>query len=276
MPIARRIALAGAFAALAATAAPAAAQPTSGRDQHGDLLRHDHVEMHTPDGFTLYGTLRVPQTTPAPGVVLIHMHLRNHLDWSDFARELQDAGIASLAIDLRGHGASTQRNGETVTIQEMMTAPGYDEFHAMALDVDAAYRHLASVDGVDADRMAVVGASVGANVTLKWAAAERPRGLRGLVLLSAGRSYQTLTAGDYVTQIDVPMLFVSGDRDPISGDHADYLVGLAGDDAEHLTLRCRVGGVPQAHGTNLLQFAPEASDRLIPWLAEKLGAAGAD
>src|SRR5205807_1573581 len=65
------------------------------------------VTMHPDDGVTLSGTFFEAPGRPAPAVILLHMLTRTRDDWQVFANRLADAGIHALAIDFRGHGASS-------------------------------------------------------------------------------------------------------------------------------------------------------------------------
>lgn len=83
------------------------------------------------------------------GVVLVHGGRFDRASWAPQARALADAGFRVLALDLRGRGE---------------TRPGRAGADSMHLDVIAAVRHLRAGG---AERVALVGASLGG-----WAAAE--------------------------------------------------------------------------------------------------------
>jgi pimeloyl-ACP methyl ester carboxylesterase len=58
--------------------------------------------VHTPDG----------NTATAPTALLIHGLSANHVCWKTIAEMLQQHGIASVAVDLRGRGKSDKPRGE--------------------------------------------------------------------------------------------------------------------------------------------------------------------
>ena len=86
--------------------------------------------------------------------------------WIPLSTELNKVGVATLAIDLRGHG-------ESVEIQKVGGAKlklDYEKFsdaehQASRLDVDAAMNFLKS-KGFLEENIVLAGASIGANLTL--------------------------------------------------------------------------------------------------------------
>jgi len=68
------------------------------------------TEVHAPDGTVLAALLT---TAPAgtPGVVVVHGLGSRKENHSDFAERVAGRGMAALAIDLRGHGASAGEIG---------------------------------------------------------------------------------------------------------------------------------------------------------------------
>jgi alpha-beta hydrolase superfamily lysophospholipase len=96
---------------------------------------------------------RVP-APPWPGVVIVHGAGSQKENHADFARLAAAAGWAALAFDARGHGAS---EGEMST--------GAIE------DVVRMVRLLAATSGVDAERVAVRGSSMGGFLAIHAAVA---------------------------------------------------------------------------------------------------------
>ena len=87
------------------------------------------VTLHTDDGVTISGTFFEGPRRPAPAVILLHMLTRTRDDWEAFANRLADAGIHALAIDFRGHGASSSG---------VLGADGEPDLTRLILDVQAA------------------------------------------------------------------------------------------------------------------------------------------
>jgi pimeloyl-ACP methyl ester carboxylesterase len=128
------------------------------------------VQFATGDGVLLSGSLTVPQRR-APVIVLVHQFDSDRHDWDGFVPVLDRAGFATLAYDTRGMGRSLSR-----WPSKQRYLPRSDEeryLEAMPRDVAAALRFLRTEESVDADRIAVVGASHGANVAYASSAAAR-------------------------------------------------------------------------------------------------------
>ena len=68
------------------------------------------MSLVTPDGFILKGTLSVPiMAGPRPVVILAHQFRAYRDGWKVLTADLNARGIATLALDLRGHGAGRTR-----------------------------------------------------------------------------------------------------------------------------------------------------------------------
>ncbi|MBM3957597.1 MAG: alpha/beta fold hydrolase, partial [Gemmatimonadetes bacterium] len=80
-----------------------------------------------------------PVSDPAPGVVFVHGFLMSKEVYFGPARELAKRGVPVLAIDLRGHGSTGGRGDQNFT---------------EVYDALAAVDYLASLPGVDPDRIA--------------------------------------------------------------------------------------------------------------------------
>lgn len=82
---------------------------------------------------------------------------------------------------MRGHGKSVNQNG---TFQSFTP----NDFNKMKLDVKAAKQFLVTQKGINPKNIAIVGASIGANVALKYAAVDPS--IKAVVLLSPGLHYK--------------------------------------------------------------------------------------
>ncbi len=144
--------------ALVALAAPVrAAEPAA-----------TEMSLTTPDGFVLKGTLALPAAKGrVPVVILAHQFGSDRSGWAPLAEKLHARGIGTLALDLRGHGASTQRNGAEVKVTDDFAASakavGFDKLPA---DLAQAAAWLRKQHGVDGRRIGLAGASVGAFAVL--------------------------------------------------------------------------------------------------------------
>jgi len=208
------------------------------------------------DGWRLAGNLRLPEDTgkPVPAVVLLHGAARNREAYSELSRQLANRGIASLRLDLRAHGESTNR-GRFVPGEEGALAL----LEGTPRDVVAAHRYLEDLDRIDAARIGFLGASYSGE-----ALAEAGR------LHRKGRAYVALSPGslsdESIAEIDpsgIPWLYVRS-RDEIRVTEVT--------EAVQRNSRAEIWIVPgSAHGSDLVLGPPDLSERIAVWLAARLG-----
>ena len=132
-------------------------------EQSARLLSADPVQFSTTDGFLIRGTFFHNKEDPSakPVVILLHTFGSSHLDWFDFAPDLVDnRGFVVLAIDLRGHSASTLQNGVNFPIQNFTVA----DLNNMPLDIEASITYLKTRPQADVSRLGIVGVDIGANL----------------------------------------------------------------------------------------------------------------
>ena len=116
----------------------------------GDSFVEQEITFKTSDGWQIAGALWVPNAkSKAAGVALIHGS-RHEKDAYGQAlpRLLNERGIATLRIDIRGRGSSRS----PLAFNSMAPA----QRRAVSLDILAAINFLASQPGVDSRRIAVV------------------------------------------------------------------------------------------------------------------------
>jgi alpha-beta hydrolase superfamily lysophospholipase len=205
------------------------------------------VEVPGAQGLTLKGTYYPAAEAPVPGVLLLHMYGRNRADWADFARRLQSAGVASLAIDLRGHGETRED----------------EDWELAQQDVLSAHAWLASQAGVAAERTGVVGASIGANLAL-WLGAEEP-GLDAVALLSPGFEYFRVRIEGLIERYgDRPVFLAASQDDRYSADTVQALATAASGPAELVVYETA------GHGTDMFAAEPDLADRVLDFLQASL------
>jgi alpha-beta hydrolase superfamily lysophospholipase len=204
------------------------------------------VTFQSRDGTVLSG-LFYETARPAPGIVLVHMLGRSKEDWSSVAERLQESGATVLAFDLRGHGGS---GGSQASLG------------GMAGDVAAALEWLASRSTVHSRNLAVVGASLGANVAA-IAAADNPAA-RAVALVSPSLDYRgvRLDAALMKRLADRAVWFAASTEDPYALRTIKELIA-GGSREQHLS------GV-RAHGTALVAADPDVAQALVDWLRRTL------
>lgn len=205
------------------------------------------------DGWRLIGDLSLPTgARHAPAVLMLNKAAGDRTVYEPLAVSLAGRGIASLRIDLRGHGESINM-GRFVPGEPALLVGSED-------DVAAAHEYLRSHPRIDGSKVAVVGGSYSGEA---MAEAGREYGYaQAYVALSPGsfseRSFATIDS------TGIPWLFVKS-RDE------RFLVGFEATLLE-MSETAEIIIVPgAAHASDLLVDHPDLVDRLAVWLAHRLG-----
>jgi pimeloyl-ACP methyl ester carboxylesterase len=206
------------------------------------------------ESWRLVGDLRLPASSfPVPIVLLLNEAAGDRRSYAGLAEQLASRGVASLRLDLRGHGESTNLGRF-----EPGASPRDPLIWDAESDVAAAYRYLVALDMIDPSRIGVVGASYSGE---EAAEAGRLIGHAALyVLLSPGSLSNTTIAA--MEGSGVPWFFVSAQDDPFLRDITVSVRELA-PSTELVT----VPGV--AHGTALLHDET-LMERIAEWITQTL------
>lgn len=246
-----RIALRSLFALTAAlcifTAAQAGAQGT-------------RKTFAAADGVQLVGDIYLPAARQKPPVVLL-LHMLGHTrrDFGCLIAPLTAQGFAVVNVDLRGHGDSTWRSDKSRTsFQQFSDA----DWQKLPLDAQKVIQDLQSMPAIDGKKIAIVGASIGAN-TAAIVGATDPR-VKAEVLLSPGLEYHKMAPAEYMRRGPRPAWLLAGRGDSYSAQSVKQLEQL---DPTHIhadVLDTR------AHGTDLLSTNPELAAKIAAWLKGQL------
>ena len=141
--------------------------PTGGEtNTTAEIVRMEPASFATDDGYTIFGTWFTPgsQSGTRPVVLLLHWFSGNHTQWfsliPEFIPELVRSGYLALAIDMRGHGQSTDKNG-VYSPFSLFTA---DEVNQMLDDVRSAIGFIKTRPDADSGRIAIIGVEIGGNL----------------------------------------------------------------------------------------------------------------
>ncbi|MCP4293904.1 MAG: alpha/beta fold hydrolase [bacterium] len=207
------------------------------------------------EGWELVGDLVIPDGEGlSPAVLLLNQAGGNRSPYNELATLLAERGIASLRLDLRGHGESTNLGSFLPGDESSIPFPWETE-----PDVAAAYTALKANPAVDPDRIAMVGASYS-----------------GEVIAQAGRAggycqaYAALSPGSFseesIKAIDpagIPWLIVVAQEDRYLTEITAALQEIS----ETVDLKLIAGS---KHGTNILAHHPAVVEQLVDWLAAQL------
>ena len=242
---------------------PAPESDDGNRTWHSVSVTSDEVTLTTEDGVEIFGTFITPGIdTPVPVVLLVHQYGLDRSSYLDFQAALVEVGIASLAIDMRGHGESTA--GGTLEYSRFTQT----DWTAAANDIKAGLDYLRSSQACDWTRLGVVGASISANLAVVAAADEIQSGQEivaiCLVLLSPGVSYHGIMPSPRASDLGhTPVLIVSAEDDRQSYPGSQSLSQAA----RNARLESLEG---DRHGTDLWSDDPGVMDLIIEWLGINL------
>lgn len=215
----------------------------------------DELSELTVDGWILNGDLLVPSANrPRPAVLLLHGAAKTRARHDVTARELAARGIASLRLDLRAHGTSTNKG--------MFQQPWDDHLHLLdgtERDIVAALEMLAADPRIDAGRIGVVSASYSGEFAAKAAA-----------ISDIDKAHASLAPGSFseesIRAIDPSgkaWFFIRAERE------FDFFDEIFASIAENSKAEVLV--LPgDAHADGLLQAHPPLARRLAAWFESKL------
>ena len=216
----------------------------------------EDVTIQLANGDALHGTLFTPANPSPPALLLLPMLGSDRNAWEGFARAASADGYMVLAVDLRANGDAGSRRSSADT---------YPADARVRLDLPATLRYL--VDrGADPDNLAIAGASLGANLALKFAA--RHPEIQAVIMLSPGENYRGVAAlPELEIYVRRPLLLMSSEGDSYSASTARKMQSLA--DENYCELRMYRGS---SHGTDLLSAIPGTSGEILAWLEPILAA----
>ncbi|MBC8327221.1 MAG: alpha/beta fold hydrolase [Planctomycetes bacterium] len=238
------------------------------------------VEFQTADGVTVHGWYMHAgehfaadghEHAPAhfasqPAVVLLHMYGGDKSDWGPLFGDLRQRGIASLAIDLRGHGESVLgAGGEDLAARARERDPAL--FRAMWQDAQGAADWLVA-RGHRVERIGLLGASVGCSVAID--AARRNPELRVAGVLTPGQNYLGVPTLEHLKEWGGRQLLVVSSGEEWAGGAGPVVEALAQADGSRVGFwRLPGAGI---HGTRMLAKVEGIQPRLAAWFEAALAA----
>ena len=231
--------------------------------EQSNIDQGQRVTFLTDDEVSIVGTYYIPASgidNSTPRVILLHMLGSNRNTWNTLASTLSEKeGYAVLSIDLRGHGESIKQSDKTISYQSFTE----EDFNKMVLDLKAAKQFLIGQKNANPNRIAIVGASIGANVALNYAASDPT--IKLLVLLSPGLNYRGVSTSEAITKYKNPIYIVATEGDSESAKDSQTLCNEINCDGN---INIYSGG-SSSHGTNMLSdqsLNPPLQDSILSWL----------
>ena len=153
-------------------------------DSKSQIGKEAHeVEILTEDGLTISASYQYPKDPSkfTPVIILIHQGGSSRIEWLELSlwNQLLDEGYALLAYDIRQHGKSSKDDGD---LMDLFSNP-----ERAPIDLLAVIEFLDKDDRTDSERIAIVGASIGANLACVAASMDKYN-IKSAVSLSAKTS----------------------------------------------------------------------------------------
>ncbi len=227
------------------------------------------MRITTADNVVIMGSYYAVPEDNAPAVVLLHGYRQHRATWLDFARALQKRGIASLAVDLRGHGDSnrrlTQYGPQLIDLAKFRP----QDYQDMLMDIESAVGWLEKQPGINANRIAMVGASISANLAIRYAAINTD--LAALVLLSPGlNNASELRTDDVFAQLGhIPLRLAVSRNDDFYYNSARRLMVIRAETGHSKPEELLVF-TGNRHGTDLLIAVKTLPGLLLDFLESSL------
>ncbi|MCU0465689.1 MAG: alpha/beta fold hydrolase [Anaerolineae bacterium] len=220
------------------------------QDDAPTLPEPARVEVEASDGLVLVGDLYTPTETAeggAPALLLMHQNQSRRRSWEPLLPALVEAGYVVLSVDLRGHGETGGRP-DWALAQE---------------DTQLWLTILQAVEGVSAEKIALMGASIGSNLALVGCAANEA--CQTAVALSPGLNFFNVqpeeAVSDGLRRRSALLIATRSDRESV-----EAVRQMAATSNGEIGLRV-YGGF--AHGTELFEDELVSVQRLVlSWLEE--------
>jgi alpha-beta hydrolase superfamily lysophospholipase len=218
----------------------------------------EKVTIITEDRVAIIGEFRAggPHGRAA---LFLHLMPATKESWRPLATALGARGFSTLAIDLRGHGESVVgADGATLDYKKFSD----DEQQATIKDVEAAVRWLAE-RGCSPARLAIVGASIGANLAMVYAA--RHSDVPATAALSPGLDYHGVTTADAAVMMSrsQKLLLAASSEDAYAHESCVALAAKK-DGAEFQSLD------GAGHGTHMLERDQDFFAHLVEWISDNV------
>src|SRR3989339_472164 len=94
------------------------------------------IWFDTADGVRIFGDYVLPEEGIIAGAVMLHMMPSTRQSYRILQDAIAHCGIASLAIDLRGHGESILQNGKAINYQDFSNQQHQDSIADVVVSVE--------------------------------------------------------------------------------------------------------------------------------------------
>jgi pimeloyl-ACP methyl ester carboxylesterase len=231
-----------------------------GLAEEADLSMQE-ISYATEDEVTIYGSWIVSQSKEkkskkSPVVILLHDYGFDRRDWGIFIPDLVQQGYNVLAIDMRGHGKSTE-GGRRLSGQYSPSVASY-VVQSGYLDVQAALKWIKRRKDTDTKNISLVGVGLGADITY-FCSGKFRKAIKASVVISP--SVSAITEGRFTESTPRAVLFCTsaGDANGSSMIATESLANFT-DNPKKLVIYNSA-----AHGLAIFYKHPEIKQEILAW-----------
>ena len=229
----------------------------------GDAIAGERqIEFSTDDNITIVATVSEPSNVKdnTAAVIFIHQGGSSRQEWAslEIFRQISEQGMLALAYDVRGHGESSGEADFSTLFDDPLQAPR---------DLAAAIDWLEQSGQVDMSRIAIVGASIGANLACV-AAGSRDFNIKTAVAMSAKVSAVFNLAGGEENLTGLKSVFLIASELEQDGQRAVWAADLFAMTEAPRQLEIVAGS--SGHGVSVFADDPALQKRVLDWLLRTL------
>ncbi len=212
----------------------------------------EKITFTTDDGFNISAIIGKPEKIDGdlPAVILIHQGGSDKSEWDGFFDQLVKQNYIVLAYDIRGHGESDKVDNIYALFNDPNQAPH---------DLFAAIEYLKEYDNVDSDRLAIVGASIGANLAIVGIS---KMNIKTAVAISAKTSAVENLNGEKKLHLK-SIFYIAADGDQ-NGKRVEWAKELFERTKPPRKIETVVNS--SAHGVKIFKDKPQVKNEIIKWL----------
>ncbi len=219
------------------------------------------VSFITKDSITISATFEMPKIKKQkhPAIILIHQGGSTRAEWKALKlwNDLLAEGYAILAYDIRIHGASEKDEGDIYNL--------FNNPNRAPLDLLAAIDFLEQEQNIDANRIGIIGASIGANLACVASVSE-DYNIKSIVSMSSKtKAVQNLSGSN--TPLVLKNAFHIASKEEQNGLRATWANELFSKTTGHKEVFIAEGN---KHGSFIIREEKLLQTKIIKWFKKTL------
>jgi predicted esterase len=224
------------------------------------------VDIQVRDGFHIIGQLDIPKKTTVknkvPLILFLHSIGADSAEWGTFPASVKDQlHLATLNIDMRGHGKSNLNKNSRKIYWQNFTNKDYQKFPYDVVDVLKYIK--TQYPEIDSSKVAIIGTNLGANTALM--SGSYGVNAKTIIMLSPMLQYKGFDLRLPIVKYgNHPLLFMASKKDKYPYQSCLELIKFA--QGKKLLKVYPSGG----NGVELLKFQSDAKPLIVNWLKENL------